>query len=235
MGDSDARQRRAAVQQLVLTSILLAVQLLLFVATAGEVPGVRPWIYFGAAFLSYVVSTVVQYAVNPALLVHRLTLRRAGSKRWDEVVMRVSNLVVIVVIPVVAGLDLGRYQWSTLDASYAVVGIGLLGLSTLLLNWAMAVNPHFEPTVRIQADRGHRVIATGPYRLVRHPGYLAGILFALSMPLILGSVAALLPAAVYALLMLLRTWLEDRTLHRELTGYAEYAQRTTRRLIPGVW
>jgi protein-S-isoprenylcysteine O-methyltransferase Ste14 len=235
MGDSDARQRRAAVQQLVLTSILLAVQLLLFIAAAGEVPGIRPWIYFGAAFLNYVVSTVVQYAVNPALLVHRLTLRRAGSKRWDEVVMRVSNLVVIVAIPVVAGVDLGRYHWSTLDASCAVVGIGLLGLSTLLLNWAMAVNPHFEPTVRIQADRGHRVIATGPYRLVRHPGYLAGILFAPSMPLILGSVAALLPAAVYALLMLLRTWLEDRTLHRELTGYAEYAQRTTRRLLPGVW
>jgi protein-S-isoprenylcysteine O-methyltransferase Ste14 len=235
MGDSDARQRRAAVQQLVVASILLAVQLLVFVVAAGEMPGVRAWIYFAAALLHYVVSTVVQYAVNPELLVHRLKLRRVGSKRWDELVMRVSNLMVIVAIPIVAGMDLGRYQWTALDASYTVVGIGLLGLSTLLLNWAMAVNPHFEPTVRIQTDRGHRVITTGPYQLVRHPGYLAGLLFAQSMPMILGSVAALLPAGVYCLLMMLRTWLEDQTLHRELPGYAEYAQRTIHRLIPGVW
>lgn len=81
MGDSDNRWRRAAAQQFILTSILLAVQLLLFVAAAGEMPGARPGIYFGTASLHYVVSTIVQYKVNPELVVHRLTLRRAGSKR----------------------------------------------------------------------------------------------------------------------------------------------------------
>ena len=107
---------------------------------------------------------------------------------------------------------------------------GLAGLT-----WAESVNKHFEPTVRIQTERGHTVVDTGPYTIVRHPGYLAASLLVLGMPLALGSFWALIPAVISYLLLVVRTALEDRTLQDELPGYREYAERVRYRLIPGVW
>jgi protein-S-isoprenylcysteine O-methyltransferase Ste14 len=99
----------------------------------------------------------------------------------------------------------------------------------------MIENPHFEPTVRIQEERSHRVITTGPYKFVRHPGYLGGLLWAVSIPFMIGSIFAFIPAGVYVILMIIRTWFEDRTLQKELSGYVEYTKRTRRRLFPGIW
>ncbi|MGD2200841.1 MAG: isoprenylcysteine carboxylmethyltransferase family protein, partial [Candidatus Bathyarchaeota archaeon] len=169
------------------------------------------------------------------LLVQRLRVRREGSKSWDEVLMRASNLTVLIAVPAVAGLDVGRYRWSGLGVGFMVVGVGLCAVSSVLLDWAMVVNPFFEPTVRIQGDRGHRVVSEGPYGVVRHPGYLSGILWALSVPLILGSAWAFAPALFYVVLMVLRTSLEDNTLMRELEGYRGYSERVRYRLIPGLW
>jgi protein-S-isoprenylcysteine O-methyltransferase Ste14 len=103
------------------------------------------------------------------------------------------------------------------------------------MTWAESVNRFFEPTVRIQTDRGHRVIDTGPYALARHPGYVAACLLCLGMPLSLGSFWALIPAVLSCLLLVVRTVMGDRTLRDELTGYEEYTQRVRYRLIPGVW
>ena len=103
------------------------------------------------------------------------------------------------------------------------------------LTWAQSVNKFFEPSVRIQTDRGHHVIDTGPYRIIRHPGYAFGFLLFLGMPLALGSLWALIPAVMLCPLLVVRTVLEDRTLHNELPGYEEYAQRVRYSLIPGVW
>jgi len=111
----------------------------------------------------------------------------------------------------------------------------LLVLSAFLLNWAMAVNPFFEPTVRIQKERDHKVIASGPYNFVRHPGYLAGLSYIFSVPLIIGSIFSLIPAGIYMILVIARTSLKDRTLNRELTGYAEYSKKVRYRLFPWVW
>jgi protein-S-isoprenylcysteine O-methyltransferase Ste14 len=103
------------------------------------------------------------------------------------------------------------------------------------MTWAESVNKFFEPTVRIQTDRGHTVIDSGPYALVRHPGYLAAGLLVLGLPLSLGSYWALVPAALSNVLLVVRTALEDRTLREELPGYKEYTQRVRYRLVPGVW
>jgi protein-S-isoprenylcysteine O-methyltransferase Ste14 len=149
--------------------------------------------------------------------------------------MRASNLTILIAVPTVAGVDLGRVHGLALDVPFAAVGFGCFTVSTILLNWAMAVNPHFEPTVRVQTDRDHAVISTGPYRIVRHPGYLAGILYALSIPLIIGSALTFIPVGIYTVLFIVRTSLEDRTLQNELDGCAEYARRVRYKLISVLW
>jgi protein-S-isoprenylcysteine O-methyltransferase Ste14 len=99
----------------------------------------------------------------------------------------------------------------------------------------MAANAYFSMVVRIQEDRGHAVVTDGPYRFVRHPGYLGSILFALATPLVLGSLWAFVPCGLGAVLFIVRTALEDKTLQKELPGYREYAERVRYRLLPGIW
>jgi protein-S-isoprenylcysteine O-methyltransferase Ste14 len=99
----------------------------------------------------------------------------------------------------------------------------------------MVANTFFSTTYRLQEDRGHAVASSGPYRVVRHPGYVGTIAFELATPIMLGSLWALMLGGLGALLIVVRTALEDRTLQEELPGYAEYTQRTRYRLLPKVW
>jgi len=227
--------RGAVIKQLVVSAVMLAVMAAIFYASAGRTDIPRSWLLFGATLVHFTGSTLVVARLNPELISQRLTVRRVGSKSWDEVLMRVCNLTMLLLLPAVAGLDVGRYGWSALGAQYAALGLALMAVSSVLISWSMAVNPYFEPTVRIQGDRGHRVVSTGPYGLVRHPGYLSGILWAVSVPLVVGSFYAFVPVLLYSVLMVLRTQLEDRTLQGELEGYAEYARRVRYRLLPGFW
>jgi protein-S-isoprenylcysteine O-methyltransferase Ste14 len=223
-----------AAKQLIVSSVMLLINLAIFFFSAGDI-GVRPWIFYGSSFVHSTVSIVAQYKLNPELLAARLVRKREGSKLWDEILMRSSNLVVLIAMPAVAGFDVGRFHWSNLDFAFVFPGLFLLIFSTFLLNWAMAVNPFFEPTVRIQKDRDHKVVTSGPYNYVRHPGYLAGLAYIFSAPLIIGSILAFIPAAIYMILIIARTSLEDRTLCRELTGYTEYSKKVRYRLIPRIW
>jgi len=215
--------------------LMLLVLMTTFLISAGHTDVPQAWVFFGVTLVPLIVSVAVVYRFNPELIGQRLKLRREGSRLWDEVLMRAINLTAIFVAPSIAGLDVGRFHWSHLSIHYAVAGFALQILSSILLNWAMVVNPHFEPTVRIQKDRGHRVITTGPYKIVRHPGYLAGILWMLSVPLIIGSLFAFAPAGIYTLLTVIRTALEDRTLNQELNEYSEYARKVRYRLFPQIW
>jgi protein-S-isoprenylcysteine O-methyltransferase Ste14 len=144
-------------------------------------------------------------------------------------------LPTMLAIPIVAALDDGRYHWSHLPWWVCVLGYTLVIAGMAGVTWAEAVNKFVEPTVRIQTDRGHKVIDTGPYAIVRYPGYVSSFLAFIGMALALGSLLALIPAVVSCLLLVVRTALEDRTLQAELPGYKEYAQRVRYRLVPGVW
>jgi protein-S-isoprenylcysteine O-methyltransferase Ste14 len=140
-----------------------------------------------------------------------------------------------LLIWIVAGLD-ERYGWSPqISLWLQVVAIIVAVLGSALATWAMLSNTFFSGTVRIQKERGHTVASGGPYRYVRHPGYVAGILFDVATPLILGSLWALVPAGLTVCAFVVRTALEDRTLQEELAGYREYAQQVRYRLLPGVW
>jgi protein-S-isoprenylcysteine O-methyltransferase Ste14 len=135
----------------------------------------------------------------------------------------------------VAALDDGRFHWYGLPWWVCGVGYGSFIVGFGIATWAETVNKFFEVTVRIQTDRGQKVIDTGPYALVRHPGYVGGILILLGMAFSLGSLWALIPAGLASLLLIVRTQWEDQTLQAELTGYKEYAQRVRHKLIVGVW
>jgi protein-S-isoprenylcysteine O-methyltransferase Ste14 len=136
---------------------------------------------------------------------------------------------------IVAGLDL-RFGWSPrLPLAVQIAALALVIVGFLLGTWAMAVNRFFSAIVRIQEDRGHTVVTAGPYRYVRHPSYTGGILASLATALALSSLWALIPGGAVALVTIVRTALEDRTLQEELAGYKDYAQKVRYRLVPGIW
>jgi protein-S-isoprenylcysteine O-methyltransferase Ste14 len=202
----------------------------LFIA-AGRLDWPMAWVYTG---ISVVDAILLLLVVSPELMRER-THPKADAKAWDRVPARLTGPLGSTVILVVAGLD-KRFGWSAqVPLAVQVAGLIAFMLGMGLMTWAMAVNNYFSLVVRIQKDRGHSTVTGGPYRYVRHPGYVGGIMFQLGMPVLLGSLWALIPAGLMALLLVVRTALEDRTLLNELEGYREYAQQTRYRLLPGVW
>jgi protein-S-isoprenylcysteine O-methyltransferase Ste14 len=170
---------------------------------------------------------------NPALLAER-TRPRKGAKAWDTAIMSIVGLIVLAVY-VVGGLDV-RYGWTNGFPIVAqIAGLILAVLGYALFVWATASNAFFSLIVRIQKERGHAVATGGPYQFVRHPGYVGSILAYVGTPIILGSWWAIALGVVSALLMIVRTAFEDKTLLAELDGYKDYAARVRYRLLPGVW
>jgi protein-S-isoprenylcysteine O-methyltransferase Ste14 len=143
--------------------------------------------------------------------------------------------VTFFLFPVVAGLDAVRFGWSHVGWQAFFAGLPVYLTGWVLVPWTMIVNPHLEPTVRIQEERGHRVVKSGPYGVVRHPMYAGVILQTLAAPLLVGSLWSYLPVGASICLFVVRTALEDRMLRKELPGYAEYATNTRYRLVPGIW
>lgn len=158
---------------------------------------------------------------------------REGSKRWDAVYVRLIGIALYLGIFVTAGID-ARLA-ITEPLSSVLVWAALVGwvLAYVLALRAMRQNPYFSRTVRIQ--EGHRVIDSGPYRRVRHPGYAASLLFLVTTPLLMESLLAFVPVGLAIIGLVARTAAEDRTLRRELDGYASYAARVRYRLIPALW
>ena len=156
-----------------------------------------------------------------------------GTKTWDKV-WAVLYAPVMIAIYVVAGLE-ARAADSGLPGVAWLLGLTIFVTGPTVLTWSMVVNPFFEKTVRIQTEHGHHVIDTGPYAYVRHPGYAGFLGWILSAPLLLASAWAFVPALLAVAGLVIRTALEDRTLHDELSGYPEYAARVRFRLIPGIW
>ena len=179
-------------------------------------------------------TTLYLRRVNPEVIAARIN-RHKGTKRWDLLLRAIFILPTMLAIPIVAALDDGRYHWLPVPWWSCVMGYTLLIAGIVGVTWAESVNKFFEPSVRIQTDRGHRVIDNGPYAIVLHPGYVSGFLVFIGMPLSLGSLWALIPGVLCCLLLVVLTIWEDQTLREELVGYKEYTQQVRYRLIPGVW
>lgn len=192
------------------------------------------WIYLAIYLAGFIVELVLLLPERAELLAER-SQRGPNVAWWDRVLAPAFALLALRVTLLVAALDV-RFGWS------ASVPAGVQALSLIafasgygLTIWALVANDYFSGYMRIQHERDHQVVTDGPYRYVRHPGYLGMILLALGTPLTLGSSWALLPGALGAGLVVVRTVLEDRALRDELPGYADYARWVRYRLVPGVW
>lgn len=204
----------------------------LLFAPAGRLGWALGWIYIGLVAVYVGVNWACLRRWNPELIARRVRFGK-WTKTWD-VVWGVLYAPVFCAIYVVAGLG-AREGGSGPVLAQWLLGFALFAAGAALLSWSMVVNPFFEKTVRIQTDRGHRVIDTGPYAVVRHPGYAGFLGWILGTPLLLASPWAFVPALLAVAGLVIRTALEDRTLHAELPGYPQYAARVRFRLIPGVW
>jgi protein-S-isoprenylcysteine O-methyltransferase Ste14 len=173
---------------------------------------------------------------HPGLLAERAKFEKAPDvKPWDKVLAPLMAVSLSFPLVIVAGLD-HRFGWSPVFQTWLnILGFILIMLGYAFAGWALVENRFFSSVVRIQTDRGHVVCDSGPYRIVRHPGYAGNILPLAGIVLALGSIWTLIPAMVALIITVIRTALEDRTLQDELPGYKEYAARVRYRLVPGIW
>lgn len=211
---------------------MLVVYAALLFLSAGRLDWPWAWALLGLYVALIGLNAAVLLRRHPEVIAARAEAQ--GQKGWDRWVggaWAIASLAGLVV----AGWDV-RFGWTpSLPVAAHLAGGLAYGLGFLLFSWAMTANAHFAAVVRIQPERGHRVCEAGPYQFVRHPGYAGALLQGLAAPLLLGSLWAFLPAVLANLLMVARTYLEDRDLRAELPGYAEYARRVRFRLAPGLW
>lgn len=219
----------------------LAVRLTLFPVAilwpAGTWRWWEAWVMIGFWMTFLIALAIFLSRHDPELFLKRMKTGpvQKGQKAWDKVIM---SLIFVLAIGfyTIPGFDVVRFEWSEpLPLWIRVMAMIIHIPCFVLLGWVLKTNTYSAPIVTIAHDRGHQVITGGPYAYIRHPMYSAVIVLLFAFPAAVGSQFGLIPAAIMALLFAVRTVLEDKTLHAELSGYAEYATVTRYRLIPGIW
>ena len=204
---------------------------LLFFFFARWVPGVRSMVYFSLYFVFAIISLAMVRSVSPATLAARGKLGE-NTPAWDKVLLAVYWLLAYFVIYIIAGLEANRAP-----ALGWIFGVGVLlqVAAALLTLWAVRVNPFLESTARVQKDRCQSVCNCGPYSTIRHPTYAAILLWCVGVSMVFETMFTAICAGVIAVIIILRTVLEDRMLLSGLGGYREYAAQVKYRLIPYIW
>jgi protein-S-isoprenylcysteine O-methyltransferase Ste14 len=230
-----AVQRGSPRQWVGIVVVYLSIPLALLVC-GGDFGWWQAWIYSLLLVAAGIGGHIWAEQRHPGLMAERQNTDNIQSaKAWDKVLAPLMALSIGFPLVIVAGLD-HRYGWSPEFPLWLIVlGFILISLGYALATWALAENRFFSSVVRIQTDRGHVVCDSGPYRIMRHPGYAGSILSLPGIVLALCSVWTLIPAAVALIIAVIRTSLEDQTLKEELPGYRDYAQRVRYRLIPGMY
>lgn len=199
----------------------------------GRLDWLPGWYFIAFVGVAYGASALILARVNPAIYRARSRFQ-PGTKRWDMILLWLMLPAMVAEVPL-ATFDAGRMAWSAVPLSVVILGYVLLGAGIAVTAWAQAVNRFFEPGVRVQRERGQNVVSSGPYAIVRHPGYVGALMMFAGIALALASWWALIPAAWAGAILILRTSWEDALLQAELDGYADYARRVRFRLVPGIW
>ena len=219
-----------------LVVVYLFIPLVLLVC-GGDFDWWEAWVYSLLIVVAGIGGRIWAERRHPGLIAERQNIEKIkkSTKAWDKVLAPLMALSLSFPLVIVAGLD-HRNGWSPVLPLWLIVpGFIMIALGYAFASWALVENRFFSSTVRIQTDRGHVVCDSGPYRIVRHPGYAGNILPLLGIVLALGSVWTLIPAALALIITVIRTALEDQTLQEELPGYRDYVRRVRYRLIPKIY
>lgn len=204
---------------------------------AGTLKWWEAWVVVGLWTCFVVAMTIYLSRYDPTLLAERMKFVpiQKDQKVWDKVLMSQFFLGAIALY-IIPGFDVKRYEWSApLPIWLEIIAMAIHLPCFLFLWWVMRENTYLSQVVKIDNERQHRVITTGPYSFIRHPMYTVMIVLLISVPIALGSRIAIIPTLFLTVLLIIRTYLEDRTLQEELAGYPEYAEKTRFRLFPGIW
>ncbi len=214
----------------------IVIELLLFAACLFGAAGSLSWPMAWGVLTVYSAPKVAALALLDPELIRERVDPGPGVDRGDVVLATLGVLALLPGTFIVAGLDAIRFGPAfPMAQSVQVVALLVFALGYGFAYWAVCSNPFFATFVRIQEDRHHTVVSSGPYALIRHPGYAGTLLAHLALPFALGSIWALLPAVLGTLFFVARTSREDRTLGERLVGYREYQARVRWRLVPGIW
>lgn len=219
--------------------ILMVIIVLVFPFLPMFISGIwawwEAWAYAILSILGFVLSRALAVRRHPDILAERArSMEMKDAKPWDKILSPMLAFGSLLIL-IVAGLD-KHYGWTQpFSLSIKITALVVIFLGYVFGSWALIKNRFFSGVVRIQTDRGHHVVTTGPYRFIRHPGYSGALWTYLAMPFLLDSLWALIPMILLVFVLVVRTSLEDKTLQEELPGYKEYAQKTKFRLVPGMW
>ena len=227
--------RTFTLRSIILMIIVVFVFPFLPMIISGEWNWWEAWAYAIIGVLGFILSRALAARRHPDILAERSrSIELQNAKSWDKILAPILAFGSVAIL-IVAGFD-KLFGWtSTFSLSVKIAALILILLGFIFGSWALIENRFFSGVVRIQTDRGHHVVTTGPYRFVRHPGYSGALWTYLAMPFLLDSLWALLPTVLLVAVLVVRTSLEDRTLQAELPGYKEFTQKTRYRLFPGIW
>ncbi len=223
--------RKEIIKGAVKVSIFYIIVAVVLFTVSGKLDWWMAWVLLAVFIANYIVNMII---LDPGLLAERSSAK-AGARKYDIILAVFMSGLGILIVVLIAALD-KRFGWSSAVPFWLnILGLLMIVLGCVVVTWAMTSNKFFASVVRIQKDRGHTVSSAGPYRFLRHPGYFGAGLTFLGIPLILGSLWAFVPVFLIIIDIIVRTALEDGVLHRELSGYIEYAGRVKHRLLPGIW
>jgi protein-S-isoprenylcysteine O-methyltransferase Ste14 len=231
----ESKNKKSAVRVYVMLLLVLVFIPLLPMTITGRWNWWEAWVMAAVYVLTFIIGRVIAAKKTPDILMERANYSgHDNTQPWDKWLSPVVAFGSVFIL-LAAGLD-ALFHWLP-DFS---LGLELLGLTLIVLGYGLGSyglieNAFFSGTVRLQPERGHTVISSGPYAWVRHPGYLGSLIANIGIPLLLDSAWAFIPVIVIAFFFILRTHLEDRFLRANLPGYSEYAKKVRYRLLPGIW
>ena len=232
MNETDQNEKIGIKLVLKSISILLIFLGITFII-AGRIDYWEGWVFNGLNFF-FIFITYIVLMDRKDMIKERLKPGK-GMKKWDRIYYAISTPMFFIMF-IVSILDAGRFYWiPSIPFIVILLGIILYIIGQIIVIWAKKANRFFSSVVRIQTDRKQTVCSSGPYKFVRHPGYLGGLIFTIGTPLLLGSFWGLIPAITILIPVLIRTYLEDKTLQKELIGYIDYTMQVKYRIIPFIW
>ena len=220
-----------------ITFVYCLIPVSLFIS-AGDLKWINAWIFSIAILIAGVGGRIWAEKKHPGIVKERLSaikVKESNIKYWDKILAPLMAFSIGFPLPIIAGLD-HRFMWSPVFSTWLnLIGFCLIISGYLFAVWALAENKFFSTVVRIQPERGHSVCDTGPYRIVRHPGYAGNIIALFGIVFFLNSLWALVPASFALIITIIRTNKEDQVLKEELPGYSDYMQRVHYKLVFGIY